>query len=192
MVILIGGASCTGKTTLAQRLLEKYKITYLSIDHIKMGLIRGSKYCDFTAEDSDELLTKKLWPIVKGVIMTNIENDQNIIIEGCYLPLDRLNDFDNKYLKHIVSLYIVLSEQYILNHFTDEILAHRSETEYKEIDDYMNATNFIRLNKRQKELCTINNQKYFEILDSYDIEIQKIYEWLDVCIQNLKDLRFNN
>ena len=41
MVILIGGASHTGKTLLAQRLLEKYHAPYLSIDHLKMGLIRS-------------------------------------------------------------------------------------------------------------------------------------------------------
>jgi hypothetical protein len=80
MVILIGGVSCTGKTVMAQKLLEKYKIPYLSIDHVKMGLIRGSKYCDFSATDGDDELTNKLWPIVKGIIMTNIENGQHIII----------------------------------------------------------------------------------------------------------------
>ena len=72
MVILIGGVSCTGKTVMAQRLLEKYKIPYLSIDHVKMGLIRGNNYCDFSATDSDDELTGKLWPIVKGIIKTNI------------------------------------------------------------------------------------------------------------------------
>ncbi len=41
MVILITGASHTGKTALAQKLLEKYKFPYLSIDHLKMGLIRN-------------------------------------------------------------------------------------------------------------------------------------------------------
>jgi dephospho-CoA kinase len=46
MVILIGGVSCTGKTVMAQKLLEKYKIPYLSIDNVKMGLIRGKKHFD--------------------------------------------------------------------------------------------------------------------------------------------------
>ena len=41
MIILITGASHTGKTVLAQKLLEKYKYPYLSIDHLKMGLIRS-------------------------------------------------------------------------------------------------------------------------------------------------------
>ena len=36
MIILITGASHTGKTALAQKLLEKYKYPYLSIDHLKM------------------------------------------------------------------------------------------------------------------------------------------------------------
>ena len=41
MVVLIAGSSHTGKTLLAQKLLEKYKYPYLSIDHLKMGLIRS-------------------------------------------------------------------------------------------------------------------------------------------------------
>ena len=41
MIFLIAGASHTGKTALAQKLLVKYKYPYLSIDHLKMGLIRS-------------------------------------------------------------------------------------------------------------------------------------------------------
>lgn len=56
MVILIAGGSHTGKTCLAQRLLEKYRFPYLSIDHLKMGLIR-SGLCPLTPESPDEELT---------------------------------------------------------------------------------------------------------------------------------------
>ena len=58
MVVLITGASHTGKTALAQKLLETYNYPYLSIDHLKMGLIR-SGYTKLTAED-DEGLTDYL------------------------------------------------------------------------------------------------------------------------------------
>lgn len=85
MIILVGGSSCSGKTFLAQKLLEKLKITYLSLDHLKMGLIR-SNHCSFLALDDDSTIEKELWPITLGIIETNIENKQNIIIEGCYLP----------------------------------------------------------------------------------------------------------
>ena len=41
MIVLLSGASHTGKTVLAQKLLERYQYPYLSIDHLKMGLIRS-------------------------------------------------------------------------------------------------------------------------------------------------------
>jgi len=96
MVILISGASHCGKTYLAQKMLEKYKIPYLSIDHIKMGLIR-SKYTNLTPYD-DEKLTEYLWPVVREIVKTNIENNQNIIIEGCYIPFWWRDDFSIYYL----------------------------------------------------------------------------------------------
>ena len=75
MVILITGASHTGKTLLAQWMLETYKYPYLSIDHLKMGLIRSGN-TSLTPED-DDALTEYLWPIVREMIKTAIENSQN-------------------------------------------------------------------------------------------------------------------
>ena len=85
MIILIAGDTHTGKTLLAQRLLEKYKYPYLSIDHLKMGLIRSGQ-CGLSADSSDAELTEYLWPIVREMIKTCIENSQNQIVEGCYIP----------------------------------------------------------------------------------------------------------
>ena len=78
MVILISGTTHTGKTALSQRLMEKYKIPYLSVDHLKMGLIRSGK-TSLTVRD-DEKLTLFLWPIIKEIIKTVIENKQNIAL----------------------------------------------------------------------------------------------------------------
>lgn len=66
MIILITGASHTGKTLLAQKLLEKYKYPYLSIDHLKMGLIRSSQ-TELTTYD-DGKLTAYLWSILKEIL----------------------------------------------------------------------------------------------------------------------------
>ena len=92
MIVLITGPSHTGKTVLAQKLLEKYNYPYLSIDHLKMGLIR-SGYTELTPEDDDELVDY-LWPIIREMIKTAIENKQNLIIEGCYIPFDWEKDFE--------------------------------------------------------------------------------------------------
>ena len=91
MIIIITGASHTGKTLTAQKVLEKYKYPYLSIDLLKMGLIRSGN-SSLTPEDDDELEIY-LWPIVREVIKTAIENRQNLVVEGCYIPCNWKEDF---------------------------------------------------------------------------------------------------
>ena len=118
MVIIITGASHTGKTALAQRLLEKYKYPYLSIDHLKMGLIRSGN-TDLTPMSPDGELTAYLWPIVREIIKTAIENKQNLIVEGCYLPFEWQKDFSPGYLAEIKYICLIMSEKYIRSHFED-------------------------------------------------------------------------
>ena len=117
MIVLITGASHTGKTALAQKLLEKYQYPYLSIDHLKMGLIR-SGYTSLTPMDDKELVDY-LWPILREMIKTAIENKQNLIVEGCYIPFDWQKDFDAEYLEHIRYYCLVMTEAYIRSHFSD-------------------------------------------------------------------------
>ena len=132
MIILITGASHTGKTLLAQRLLEKYKYPYLSIDHLKMGLIR-SRNTSLTPEN-DDALTDYLWPIVREMIKTAIENGQHLIVEGCYIPFDWRSDFDEQYLSSIQFVCLAMTDNYIETHF-EEIKGHSSEIESRLNDD---------------------------------------------------------
>lgn len=116
MIILISGSTHTGKTALSKRLMEKYKIPYFSIDHLKMGLIR-SHTTSLTADDDDKL-TPYLWSIVKEMIKTAIENKQNIIIEGCCIPFDWQKDFDENYLQEIKYYCLIMTADYIENNFS--------------------------------------------------------------------------
>lgn len=113
MIILISGNSCTGKTYMAQQLLERYHAPYLSIDHLKMGLYRADMNCGFTPLDSTEFIGEKLWPILKEIIKTNIENNQNLIIEGCYILPHYLQDIEPSYLAHIIPVFLGFSTTYI-------------------------------------------------------------------------------
>ena len=134
MIILIAGASHTGKTALAQRLLERYQYPYLSMDHLKMGLIRSGQ-TDLTPMSDDADLTAYLWPIVREMVKTAIENRQNLIVEGCYVPFDWAEDFAPEYLKHIRYYCLVLSEGYIRNHF-DDVKKYASVIETRLDDSY--------------------------------------------------------
>ena len=131
MIILITGASHSGKTLLAQRLLEKFKYPYLSIDHLKMGLIRSGQTTLTPLDDS--ALTDYLWPIVREMVKTAIENRQNLIVEGCYIPFDWRRDFDDGYLQSIRFICLAFSDTYIDKHY-DEIKGHASDIEAR-LDD---------------------------------------------------------
>ncbi len=131
MIVLITGASHTGKTVLAQRMLEACGWPYLSIDHLKMGLIRSGN-TDLTPED-DDALTSYLWPIVREMIKTAIENRQNLIVEGCYIPPTWRQDFGDQYLQHIRFVCLAMADEYIDSCF-DQIVGHASDIEAR-LDD---------------------------------------------------------
>lgn len=167
MIVLITGASHTGKTALAQKLLEKYKYPYLSIDHLKMGLIRSNN-TSLTVND-DEKLTSYLWPIVKEIIKTAIENNQNLIVEGCYVPFNYKDDFSNEYLAHIEYYCLIMSEQYINNNF-NEIKNHANDIEQR-IDDFLDKDELIKENNFNLNMCKKYNNKYILIDSDYNLSI---------------------
>ena len=169
MVILITGASHTGKTALAQKLLEKYKYPYLSIDHLKMGLIRSGN-TKLTPMSKDGDLTSYLWPIVREVIKTAIENKQNLIVEGCYIPFDWQKDFGSEYLENIKYLCLVMSEEYIRNHFSD-IKKHANVIENRLDDEWWTIESVLADNKEMLSLAQKYNVNYILIEDKYEISI---------------------
>lgn len=168
MIILITGASHTGKTALAQKLLEKYKYPYLSIDHLKMGLIR-SRYTRLTPEDDNELIDY-LWPVVCEIIKTAIENNQNLIVEGCYIPFDWSKDFEKEYLAHIKYYCLVMSENYIKKNFAS-IKKYASVIEKRPDDEWCTLESVLEENARFLKLAKKYNVNYILIENKYEINI---------------------
>ncbi len=175
MIYLITGTTHTGKTALAQKLLEKKLYPYLSMDHLKMGLIR-SKNTDLTPEDDNEL-TDYLWPIVSEIIKTAIENKQNLIVEGAYVPFNWRKSFNDSYLNQIRFICLAMSDKYIEDNFND-IVEHSSDVEHR-VDD----TTLLKL------VLTLSNHHYIDgfkkvgekiviIDENYENTINKLLERL--------------
>ena len=170
MIILISGASHAGKTALAQKLLEKYKYPYLSIDHLKMGLIRSGQTALTPMSDDDEL-TEYLWPIVREMIKTAVENKQNLIVEGCYIPFGYEKDFAPEYLENIKHFCIIFSESYIKNHF-DDIKKYASVIEDRLDDSWCTLEGTLADNAKLLLLAQKHGANYILIDDKYEINIE--------------------
>ena len=169
MIIIITGASHTGKTHFAQMLLQRYHYPYLSIDHLKMGLIRSGN-TDLTPMDDTEKLTAYLWPIVREMIKTAIENNQNLIVEGCYIPFHWDRDFSPAYLEYIKCYCLIMSEQYIQNHFSD-IKAYANVIENRINDTDCTIESVLQDNAQMRTAPRSPNTNYILIHDKYEIPI---------------------
>ena len=169
MVILITGPSHVGKTALAQKLLEKYHYPYLSIDHLKMGLIRSGN-TDLTPMSDDADLTAYLWPIVREMVKTAIENRQSLIVEGCYIPFDWKKDFEQEYLDHIKYYCLIMSEQYIRHHYND-IKKYANLIENRLDDSWCTMESVLEDNREMLELAQKHDVSYILIDDQYEINI---------------------
>ena len=169
MIILITGASHTGKTALAQKLLKKYGYPYLSIDHLKMGLIRSGN-TELTPLSDDGELTAYLWPIVREMIKTAIENNQNMIVEGCYMPFDWQKDFEKEYLENIKYYCLIMSEDYIRNHFQD-IKKYANVIECRLDDSDFTMESAIKENQTFLTLAKKHRVDYVLIDNKYEIKI---------------------
>ena len=168
MVIIITGASHVGKTLLAQKMLERYKFPYLSIDHLKMGLIRSGN-TDLTPEDDDEL-TEYLWPIIIEIIKTATENEQNLIVEGCYIPFDC-----EQYLQSIRFICLAMSDEYIDSHF-EEIKSHASDIETRLDDSYCTAEQMKQDNHQVIDGYRSNGEQITLITENYDDSIREVFD----------------
>jgi uridine kinase len=166
---MITGASHTGKTALAQKLLERYKYPYLSIDHLKMGLIRSGN-TELTPMSDDRDLTAYLWPIVREMIKTAIENQQNLIVEGCYIPFDWKKDFGEEYVDHIKYYCLIMSEAYIKKHFED-IKKYANVIEHRLDDTWCTLESTIADNAETLRLAQKHKVNYILIDEHYQVDI---------------------
>lgn len=168
MIVLIGGSSHSGKTLLSQKLLDKYKYPYISIDHLKMGLIRSGN-TDLTSED-DNKLTDYLWPIVREIVKTAIENKQNLIIEGCYIPFNWKDSFDEDYAKQIKYICLIMTRKYIEDNFSD-IKNYANIIEERLDDSSCIKEELIKDNELNLNMCKKYNCDYVLIDNNYKFEV---------------------
>ncbi len=154
-----------GKTLLAQKLLEKYKYPYVSLDHLKMGFIRSGR-TELDVED-DYKMRYFLWPFAAEMVKTAIENDQNLILEGCYIPGEWKESFSEDYLKHIRCVFVVMSEAYLRSRSQD-LVRYANVIENRK-EDSVDIERLINCSMEFEEECRKFGISCLKIDGEYDI-----------------------
>ena len=133
-----------------------------------MGLIR-SGYTHLTVED-DDALTALMWPIVREMIKTAIENQQHLVVEGCYLPFDWQKDFTEAYLPHIRFVCLVMTERYLRRRF-DNVRRFGNVVENRGDDAELSLEELIRDNAVNLAKCREHDCEVILIDDEYRVEL---------------------
>jgi 2-phosphoglycerate kinase len=171
VVILIGGTSGSGKTKLANTLMISLGIPYISVDHLMMGIYRSNSDCGFTPMSPVFVINRHLWPMVREMIKTNIENNHSIIFEGFQILPQNIRDFEGEYTSAVLSFFLAFSPEYIKTRYED-INKHRSAIESRsDIDERDTLT---RNNIELIDNCTAASANCCIIESHYEEEIRKI------------------
>ena len=134
-----------------------------------MGLIRSNQ-TKISVTD-DEKLTPYIWGIIKEIIKTAIENEQNLIVEGCYIPFDWAKEFNKEYLLKIKYFCLIMSKDYIQKHFSD-ILANESIVEQRLTSGDLVQGNLIKENESNLQMCKKYGLNCILIDTEYKVDIE--------------------
>jgi len=136
-VLLIGGASGTGKSTLAYEIAKFFKVNVLEVDDIEKIIKATSpkelfpflNYWD-TGIDWENIgvdgninwlinVSKEIIPALKAIVQRHIEDNVPIIIEGDFINPEYTNSFNNNCVRNI---FVIENDQnqIIQNYFQRE------------------------------------------------------------------------
>lgn len=166
MIFLILGPSHSGKTLLAHKLMCNAHVTYLSLDLLKMGLIRSSG-ADVSVLD-DTKIGELLWPVAVEIIKTAVENRQDLIVEGVYIPYDFKQYFTPFEQEQIQECCLVMSKEYIISHAGD-IRAHENAIEWRKVKG-VNFNKLIVDNEEALKACRSLGLDYVVSHDGFALE----------------------
>lgn len=172
MIILIGGTSCTGKTRLAKILLRQFAIPYFSLDILMMGIFRSNPDCGFCPDDPDHSVAEKIWPIVREMIKTDVENGRNQIYEGVQIRPDLITELASEYSSNTTSFFMTFSENYLKNSY-NEIIKHRDAVEAR--NDCLSLEEMLESNKKLTRECRIHGLDLLEIEKNYLDELNAFH-----------------
>jgi 2-phosphoglycerate kinase len=166
MLYLIGGASRSGKTTTAKRILNETNIPYFSLDYLMMGIANGIPELGVHPTEGDFITGQRMWKVLDPLMTAMVENEIDYTIEGVQLIPNCVSQFESKYPGKIMSCFIGMAEINVES--VVEMKYHSSKTEndgFKELNHAEAMAELVRIRTDSiqiREDCEKHNLKYFE------------------------------
>jgi hypothetical protein len=171
MLIYIGGAARTGKGILVRRLLHEHRMSFLSLDVLKMGLTRGVPEYDIDPDAGPIIVSERLWPLVREMSINLLGEGVDYIIEGEVLPKHVAafqRDHPGKVKACFLGYVPITLEQKLR-----EIRAHAGlpndwSSEYSDPELLNVITEMIIFSQYLKDECAVYGLRYFDTSENFE------------------------
>ena len=188
MILFLQGASHAGKTTFAKRLARLTGASVVSLDLLKMGLIKSGNtdFSGLTPED-DAAIAERLWPIVREMALVADENGQSLIVEGVSLPFVEAGVLVRELGEGRAAAFaVVFSEKYIRNHY--ELICQKASASERRVHQDPPALADLLSDHASIRSDAINNGWTLLEIDTSDAWERKIDRLQDFPAEILKAL----
>ncbi|NET34874.1 MAG: ATP-binding protein [Cyanothece sp. SIO1E1] len=177
MLYLIGGASRSGKTLLARRILKEKQIPYLSLDWLMMGFNDGIPEYGIHHLLWPNEIAKRIWPFLKGMIDNMLFEGVDYVIEGEAMLPELIAELIEKYPGQVRAIFMGYTDMEVDKKIS-LVKKHRGEENdwlMNESNEYIrdHISNMISYSKRIKEDCEKYHLPYFDLSSDFDSMIEK-------------------
>ena len=177
MIYIISGASRSGKTLLAKRILKDKGVTYLSLDWLMMGFNTGIPEYGIHHLLFPDDIARRMWSFLKGMIESMIHVKEDCVIEGEAILPELITELVKEHPNHIKVCFLGYADVEVAKKVEEIKTFSNGEHDWllKESDEYIidHTKNMIDHSKMIQNSCRKYGFDYFDTSNDFESALKK-------------------
>ncbi|MDB4293607.1 hypothetical protein N9954_09400 [Maribacter sp.] len=165
MIYIISGTSRSGKTLIAKKMMQEYKIPYVSLDWLVMGFTNGIPEYGIHDKLWPNEIAERFWDFLKAMLENMIWSESDYIIEGEAVLPELIHTLMNEHPDGIKVCFVGYTNT-SLSAKVKDVYSYSSDNDWltNKSNDYVerHISNMIAYSKRIRKSCEKYGIRYFD------------------------------
>ena len=182
MIYIISGASRSGKTLIAKKMMVEYNIPYLSLDSLVMGFTNGIPEYGIHDKLWPHEIAERLWPFLKAMLQNMLWSDIDYILEGEAVLPRHIAELSKEHPDEMRVCYLGFSDVKLEEKVEDIYKYSRGKKDWLTnesrayVEDHIN--NMIVYSQRVEKECIKYKIKYINTSNSFIPALDSAIDYL--------------
>jgi hypothetical protein len=181
MIYIVSGASRSGKTIVAKKMLKEMQVPYMSTDCVMMGFMHGVEKVNLHDKMWPDEIAVKIWGFLKHFILTLMHSEEDYLIEGeAFLP-NLVKELMDAYPENLRVVFIGYSSANLTEKVKD-VKKYASDHDWlnKESNVFIeeHIKNMIAYAKNIKKECQKVGVTYLDVSKNFEASIEEVLSYL--------------